>query len=178
MICTKYWVKILQIIAQYNMITLGFLLQYFLEFLSPLYGRSEYFHYLLLHDLIVYLNMWDIAIFPIYPKKFDFPIIYANASHTLSEAQNGLKKGFYSIFVVGWTKICILKCVFLAFFVAKMTKIDIQNQKQIVTNDYQQFLAHSEWLLSFFQISYAKHEFLLIKLKVHKNGISWAKNLI
>ena len=67
---------------------------------------------------------------------------------------------------------------FLAFFGAKMTKIDIQNPKQIVINDYQQFLAHYEWFLSLFQISDVKHEFLLIKLKIRKNGISWAKNLI
>ena len=67
---------------------------------------------------------------------------------------------------------------FLALFVAKMTKIDIQNPKQIVTNDYQQFWAHFEWFLSLFQISHVKYEFLLIKLKVHKNGISWVKNLI
>ena len=33
-----------------------------------------------------------------------------------------------------------------------MTKIDIQNPKQIVTNDYQQFLAHFEWFLSLLQI--------------------------
>ena len=59
-----------------------------------------------------------------------------------------------------------------------MTKIDIQNPKQIVTNDYQQFWAHFEWFLSLFQISDVKHEFLLVKLKVCKNGISWAKNLI
>ena len=60
-----------------------------------------------------------------------------------------------------------------------MTKIDIQNPKQIVTNDYQQFWGHFEWFLSLFQISDVKHEFMLmLKLKVCKNGISWAKNLI
>ena len=75
-----------------------------------------------------------------WPEKiWLFPNIYGNASHTLLEAQNGLKKGFYSIFVVSKTKIRILKCGFLAFFVAKITKIDIKNQKLIVTNDYQQF---------------------------------------
>ena len=72
-------------------------------------------------------------------KNWLFPNIYDNASHTLLEAQNGLKKGFYSIFVVSKTKIRILKCGFLAFFGAKITKIDIKNQKLIVTNDYQQF---------------------------------------
>ena len=59
-----------------------------------------------------------------------------------------------------------------------MTKIDIQNPKQIVTNDYQQFWPHCEWFLSLFQISDVEHEFLLIKLTVRKNGISRAKNLI
>ena len=59
----------------------------------------------------------------------------------------------------------------MAFFGAKMTKIDIQNPKQIVINDYQQFLAHYEWFLSLSQISDVKYEFLLVKLKVRKNGI-------
>ena len=59
-----------------------------------------------------------------------------------------------------------------------MTKIDIQNQKLIVTDDYHQFLAYFEWFLSLFQFSDVKHEFLLFKLKVHNNGIFWAKNLI
>ena len=52
-------------------------------------------------------------------------------------------------------------CFFVLLWV-KMTIIDIQNPKQIVTNDYQQFLAHFEWFLSLFQISDVKHEFLLI----------------
>jgi len=80
------------------------------------------------------------------------------------EAQNGLKKVFYSIFVVNKAKIRILKCVFLAFFRAKMTKIDIQNPKQIVP-----MIINSFWHI---QISDGKHEFLLVKLKVRKNGIS------
>ena len=42
---------------------------------------------------------------------------------------------------------------FIGLFGAKMTKIDIQNPKQIVTNDYQQFLAHFEWFLKLFHIS-------------------------
>ena len=66
----------------------------------------------------------------------------------------------------------------MAFFGAKMTKIGIQNPKLIVTNDYQQLLAHFEWFSSLFQISDVKHEFLLVKLKVCKNSISGAKNLI
>ena len=82
--------------------------------------------------------------------------------------------GFYSIFVVGGTKIRIRKCVFFGLFWAKMTKIGIPNPKLNVTNDYQQFLAHFEWFLSLFQISDVKHEFLLVKLKVRKNGIFWA----
>ena len=57
----------------------------------------------------------------------------------------------------------------MCFFGAKNTKVDIQNPKQIVTNDFQQFLAHFEWFLSRFQISDVKHEFLL---KVRKYGIS------
>ena len=61
-----------------------------------------------------------------------------------------------------------------------MTKIGIQNPKLIVTNDYHQYLAHFEWFISLFQISDIKHEFLKakVKLKVRKNGIFWAKNLI
>ena len=66
---------------------------------------------------------------------------------------------------------------FFGFFRAKMTKIGIQNPKLIVTNDYQQFLAHFDWFLSIFQISDVKLELLPVKLKVHKNGIFWAKNL-
>ena len=58
-----------------------------------------------------------------------------------------------------------------------MTKIGIQNPKLIVTNDYQQFLAHFDWFLSIFQISDVKLELSPIKLKVRKNGIFWAKNL-
>ena len=56
----------------------------------------------------------------------------------------------------------------------KMTKIGIQNPKLIVTNDYQQFLAHFDWFLSIFQISDVKPELLPVKLKVCKNGIFWA----
>ena len=57
-----------------------------------------------------------------------------------------------------------------------MTKIGIQNPKLIVTNDYQQFLAHFDWFLSIFQISDVKLELSPVKLKVCKNGIFWAKN--
>jgi len=66
---------------------------------------------------------------------------------------------------------------FFGFIRAKMTKIGIQNQKLIVTNDYQQFLAHFDWFLSIFQISDVKPELSPVKLKVRKNGIFWAKNL-
>ena len=55
-----------------------------------------------------------------------------------------------------------------------MTKIDIQNPNQIVTNDYQHFLAHFEWFLALFQISDEKPELLPVELKVFKNGIFWA----
>ena len=60
---------------------------------------------------------------------------------------------------------------------AKMTKIGIKNSKLIVTNDYQQFLAHFDWFLSLFKFSDVKPEMLLVKLKVHKNDLFWAKNL-
>ena len=36
-------------------------------------------------------------------------------------------------------------------------KIDIQNSKLIVANDYQQFLAHFEWFLSLFQTDVKKY---------------------
>ena len=55
--------------------------------------------------------------------------------------------------------------LFFGLFWAKMTKIDIQNPKLIVANDYQQFLAHFE---VFFQISDVNPEFLPVKLKVRK----------
>ena len=59
---------------------------------------------------------------------------------------------------------------------AKMTTIGIQNPKLIVTNDYQQFLAHFEWFLALFQISDVKPELSPVELKVCKNGNFWAKN--
>ena len=58
-----------------------------------------------------------------------------------------------------------------------MNTIGIQNPKLIVTNDYQQFLAHFEWFLALFQISDVKPELSPVELKVCKNGIFWAKNL-
>ena len=66
---------------------------------------------------------------------------------------------------------------FFGLFRAKMNTIGIQNPKLIVTNDYQQFLAHFEWFLALFQISDVKPELSLVELKVSKNGIFWAKNL-
>ena len=75
--------------------------------------------------------------------------------------------GFYRIFVFGRAKIQIQKCGFFLFR-AKMTTIGIQNPKLIVTNDYQQFLAHFKWFLSLFQISDTKPELLLGKLKLCK----------
>ena len=66
---------------------------------------------------------------------------------------------------------------FLGLFGAKMTKIGIPNPKLNVTNDNQQFWAHFEWFLSFFQISDVKPELSPVKLKVRKNAICWAKNL-
>ena len=67
---------------------------------------------------------------------------------------------------------------FFGLFWAKMTKIGIPNQKLNVTNDYQQFLAHFERFLSLFQISNVKPESLPVKLKVRKDGIFLAKNLV
>ena len=66
---------------------------------------------------------------------------------------------------------------FVGLFRAKMNTIGIQNPKLIVTNDYQQFLAHFEWFLALFQISDVKPELSPVELKVCKNGIFWAKNL-
>ena len=66
---------------------------------------------------------------------------------------------------------------FFDLFRAKMNTIGIQNPKLIVTNDYQQFLAHFDWFLALFQIFDVKPELLPVELKVCKNGIFWAKNL-
>ena len=38
-------------------------------------------------------------------------------------------------------------------------------------------MAYFEWFLALFQISDVKPELSPVKLKVHKNGIFWAKNL-
>ena len=57
-----------------------------------------------------------------------------------------------------------------------MNTIGIQNPKLIVSNDYQQILAHFEWFLALFQISDVKPELSLVKLKVSKNGIFGLKN--
>ena len=70
------------------------------------------------------------------------------------------------------------KMWFFGLLRAKMTTIGIQNPKLIVTNDYQQFLAHFEGFLSLFQISDINYKFLQVKLKVHKNGIFLATNLV
>ena len=66
---------------------------------------------------------------------------------------------------------------FFGLFRAKMNTIGIQNPKLIVTNDYQQFLAHFKLFLALFQISDVKPELLPVELKVCKNGIFWAKSL-
>ena len=66
---------------------------------------------------------------------------------------------------------------FFGLFRAKMKTIGIPNPKLIVSNDFQQFLAHFEWFLALFQISDVKPELLPVELKVCKNGIFWAKNL-
>ena len=66
---------------------------------------------------------------------------------------------------------------FFGLFRAKINTIGIQNQKLIVTNDFQQFLTHFEWFLALFQISDVKPELSPVELKVCKNGLIWAKNL-
>ena len=48
--------------------------------------------------------------------------------------------------------------LFFGLFRANMNTIGSQNQKIIVTNDYQQFLAYFEWFLAHFQISDVKPE--------------------
>ena len=64
---------------------------------------------------------------------------------------------------------------FFGLFRAKMNTIGIQNPKLIVTNDYQQFLAHFEWFSALFQISDVKPELSLVELQVCKNGIFYEK---
>ena len=79
------------------------------------------------------------------PKLFDFSYI--------SMTNPSLFEGFYSIFDVGGTNFWIIKFVFLAFFEAKMTKIDVLNLKLIVPDDYQQFWVHFESFFALFYIS-------------------------
>ena len=55
--------------------------------------------------------------------------------------------------MVGGDNFRIIKFGFLAFFEAKMTKIDILTLKLIVPDDYQQFWVHFEWFLALFYIS-------------------------
>ena len=61
------------------------------------------------------LRFWYILVIQLTQKIRLSPNSYDNASHTLLGSQNGLKMGFYSIFVVGWPKIWIRKCSFLVF---------------------------------------------------------------
>ena len=89
-------------------------------------------------------------------------------------AQNGEKRGFYSIFVVSGTDFQIIKFGFLAFFEAKIVILD---QKQIVPNDYQQFWVHFDWFLSLFQTLDVKYLLSLFKLKVCKNCTFWSQIL-
>jgi len=79
--------------------------------------------------------------------------------------QNGEISGFYSIFVVGGTNFRIINFGFLAFFEAKMTKIVILDQKQIVPNDYQHFWVHFDWFLSLSQTSDVKYLSLTVQAK-------------
>ena len=64
----------------------------------------------------------------------------------------------------------------MAFFEAKMTKILILDQKQIVPNDYQLFWIHFDWFLSLFQTSNVKY-LLTLKLKLRKNHTFWSQTL-
>ena len=57
---------------------------------------------------------------------------------------------FYSIFAVSSDNFRNIKFVLLAFFEAKLTKIDILNPKLIVPDDYQRLWVHFEWLLARF----------------------------
>ena len=59
-----------------------------------------------------------------------FPIYSDKPFHTLLGSQNGEKRAFYSIFVVGGTNFWIIKLKF--GFLAKMTKIVILDQKLVV----------------------------------------------
>ena len=63
------------------------------------------------------------------------------------------KKGVSIAFLLSAATIQIIKFGFLAFFRAKMTKIDILTLKLIVPDDYQQFWVHFEWFLALFHIS-------------------------
>ena len=61
------------------------------------------------------------------------------------------KKGFFIAFLLSAVAISGSRnSFFFAFFEAKMTKIVILDQKQIVPNDYQQFWVHFDWFLSLF----------------------------
>ena len=103
-----------------------------------------------------------------------FLYIYEKPSQTLLGAQNGEKRSFQSIFVVGSTNQLIMKFDFLAFFEAKMARIVILDQKLIVLNDYQQFQLHFEWFLSHFQIMDVNSFLLsLFRLKVCINYTFW-----
>ena len=58
---------------------------------------------------------WHLFVIQMTQKIWLSPNIIDNASHTLSGSQNDLKMGFYSIFVIGGTKIWIWKCSILAY---------------------------------------------------------------
>ena len=70
---------------------------------------------LTLHILGSKLRFWHLFVIQLTPKIWLFQNINDSASKILLEALNDLKKGFFSIFVVSWTKIWILECVFLPF---------------------------------------------------------------
>ena len=91
---------------------------------------------------------------PIEPKKIDFSQKPMGMPLIPFWGLKTSKKGvLYSIFVIGGDNFRIKKLVFLAFFEAKMSKIDILNPKLIIPDDYQQFWVHFEWFLALFHIS-------------------------
>ena len=57
-----------------------------------------------------------------------------------------------------------------------MTKIDVQNPKLIVPDDYQQFWEHFEWFLGLFHIFDEKWLVLPAEQKVCKTGTFWSQN--
>ena len=113
------------------------------------------------------------------PNFVTFPIYLWQTLPYPFEGSKWQKRGFIALLfiVVGGTNFRIIIFGFLAFFEAKMTKILILDQKQIVPNDYLQFWIHFDWFLSLFQTSGVKYLLSVFKLKVRKNRTFWSKIL-